>query len=74
VVTLTAIVTEPGKAWMGWEGDVDPNERYTNPLTITMDADKEITTAFKCGMGVGPMLPMIGASLLGAYMIRRRRA
>ncbi len=72
VVTLTAIATEPSRAWMGWEGDVDPNDRYTNPLTITMDADKDISTSFKCGMGTGPLLPM-ALGVLGLFVVARRR-
>ncbi len=71
-VTLTAVLTEPGKVWTGWAGDVDPNDIYINPLTITMDANKTITTGFKCGMGVGPMLPMI-LGLLGLFVWARRR-
>lgn len=52
---------------------IDPNDTFTNPLTITMDSDKESTTSFKCGIGVGPMLPMIAVALLGIYFLRRRR-
>ena len=69
-VTLTA---EPasGKFWGGWQGDVDPNDEFTNPLTVVMDSDKQITTAFKCGLGTGPMLPMMLA-VLGVFALIRR--
>ncbi len=72
VVTLTAGVTEEGKWWGGWSGDVDPNDRYTNPLTITMDTDKDISTSFKCGMGTGPLVPM-ALGVLGLFAVARRR-
>ncbi len=70
-VTLTAD-WEEGKYWLGWEGDISPGEEHTNPLTITMDEDKEISTSFRCGMGVGPFLPMIFAVLGLALWFRRR--
>jgi len=71
-VTLTAEAIE-GRMWMGWEGDVDPNDRYTHPLTITMDSDKMISTSFKCGFGVGPLLPVM-LSVLGLFVwVRRSR-
>jgi predicted glutamine amidotransferase len=41
-VTLTA-VSDPGYAFEGWSGDYVGSE---NPLTITMDSDKEITAHF----------------------------
>ncbi|MBN1345114.1 MAG: right-handed parallel beta-helix repeat-containing protein [Phycisphaerae bacterium] len=70
-VTLTAEWDE-GRSWTGWAGDVDPNDIYSNPLTITMDSDKEISTSFKCGAGASPMLPMmLGA--LGLFAWTRRR-
>ncbi len=71
-VTLTAILTEPGKMWMGWSGDVDPNKRYTNPLTLIMNDNKVITTEFKCAMGVGQMLPLLVAGLTVLTLVRRR--
>jgi len=71
-VTLTATVTQEGKMWMGWEGDVDPNDRYTNPLTVIMDRDKTITTSFKCGMGLGPMLPLMAIGLIALRAVRWR--
>ena len=69
-VTLTAEWNQ-GKSWMGWGGDVDPNDIYTNPLTLVMDSDKEITTAFKCGLGTAPMLPMM-LGVLGVFALLRR--
>ncbi len=73
VVKLTAVVTHEGRVWDGWAGDVDPNQRYVNPLTITMDSDKNISTAFKCGFGMAPMLPLMAAGLMGMVVMRRRR-
>lgn len=72
VVTLTAVMTEPGKVWTGWQGDVDPGDALTNPLTITMDSDKEIITGYKCGAGTGAMLPL-AAGLLGLFAVMRRK-
>ena len=72
-VTLTAILIEPGKLWTGWAGDVEPNDIYTNPLTITMDSNKTITTGFKCGIGMGPFLPMMLGVLGLLAVVRRRR-
>ncbi len=71
-VMLTAILTEEGKLWTGWSGDVEANDIYTNPLTITMDADKTITTGFKCGLGMGPFLPMM-LGVVGVFAVARRR-
>ena len=70
-VTLTAEPDE-NKYWGGWQGDVDPNDAFTNPLTIVMDSDKEITTSFRCGLGVGPILPMM-LGVLGVFALTRRR-
>jgi len=72
-VSLRAVVTTEGKGWNGWEGSVDPNDRYINPLTVVMDSDKEISTSFKCGMGLGPFLPLTGLVLLCRVAAWRRR-
>jgi len=72
LVTLTAEAIE-GKAWMGWSGDIDPNDRWANPLTITVDGEPVVVeTAFKCGFGVGPMLPVM-LGVLGLFVWARRR-
>lgn len=72
VVTLLAIPNE-GKSWGGWYGDVPNGHTFDNPLTIVMDSDKEITTAFSCGFGMGPMMLMIPALLGLALWFRQRR-
>lgn len=41
-VTLTAVV-EPGSVFIGWSGDATGT---TNPVTLTMDADKAVTATF----------------------------
>lgn len=74
VVTLTAHVSEAGKYWSGWQGDVPAGSEFDNPVTIVMDSDKEITTAFKCGMGTGPFLPMTLAFLGLFAVVHRRRS
>ncbi len=73
IVTLTAEAHE-GKGFFGWEGDVPAGQEQHNPLTITMNADKEITATFKCGLGMGPMLPMMACGLFGFLLVLRRRA
>lgn len=35
-----------GAAWLGWVGDVDPNDRFANPLSVLMGKDKSVTTIF----------------------------
>lgn len=71
-VTLT-VQKDPTKYWSGWQGDVPPDHEMDNPLTITMDSDKNIITAFKCGFGVGSMLPLTAIGLVGIVALRRRR-
>jgi parallel beta-helix repeat protein/predicted outer membrane repeat protein len=56
-VTLTAL-PNPSRSWKGWSGDVPRGHEFDNPLVLTMDSDKTITTAFNCGMGLGAMLPL----------------
>ena len=67
-----ASVNGANKYWYGWQSGVDPNDRYTNPLTITMNADKEIATRFECGSGAEPFLPVMLAMLAVTAMVRRR--
>jgi len=78
-VTLTATPIE-GKGFKHWEIYVDPNfmgdANYAvidaNLTTvITMDADKGVTAVFKCGSGVGPILPMILGVLGLAVWVKR---
>ena len=45
VVTLTA-TADPGWGFSGWSGDLTGS---TNPATITMDADKNVTATFVAG-------------------------
>ncbi|RLD12901.1 MAG: hypothetical protein DRI28_06930, partial [Caldiserica bacterium] len=44
-VTLTA-TANAGFEFSGWSGDVPAGQQNNNPLTITMDADKNITANF----------------------------
>jgi hypothetical protein len=60
-----------GKAWMGWKGDVPTEQRFDNPLTVVVTGPTRIDTAFKCGFGVGPMLPLMAAGLAGLIVLRR---
>ncbi len=80
-VTLTAVPIE-GKAFTHWEV-YDPNHPgdanhvaidANNPLTIMMDADREVTAVFKCGsgVGIGPLL-MAGLAICGVASRRMRR-
>ncbi len=73
LVTLTATVQED-RCWDGWSGDVDPADRFTNPLTITVDSPPMvIETGFNCGLGAGPMLPLMLGVLGLVAVVRRRR-
>ncbi len=71
VVTVHVSIGD-GKSWSGWEGDVPAGHEDDNPLVIVMDRDKEISTAFKCGIGVGPMLPLMVIGLGSVVLVRRR--
>lgn len=71
VVTLRAMADE-GKAWMGWDGDVPSEQRFDNPLIVVVNGPMRVSTAFKCGFGVGPVLPLIAAGLVGLVALRRR--
>jgi hypothetical protein len=57
----------------GWEGDLPAGQEFYNPLTITMDSDKQITATFKCGIGVAPVMPLAAIGMLGLLTLRRRR-
>lgn len=70
LVTLTASKVED-KTWAGWAGDVPEGHELDNPLSLTMDSSKEITTAFKCGMGSAGAFPLILA-VLGLFVWVRR--
>jgi len=70
-VTLRAIPNE-GKGFFGWSGDVPAGHEFDNPLTVTMDSSKNIQATFRCGMGMGPMLPLSAVGLVVMYGWRRR--
>ncbi len=72
VVRLT-MYKDDNRYWGGWQGDVPPGHEVDNPLVITMDADKEISTAFKCGFGMGSMLPLTGIAMFAVLAARRRK-
>ncbi len=77
VVTLTA-VPEGQRTFRGWR-IYDPNHPgdgshaatdANNPITIVMDADREVTAVFQCGGGgIAPLLLLA----LGALALLRRR-
>jgi MYXO-CTERM domain-containing protein len=62
-----------GRGFKGWSGDVPSGHQFDNPLTITMNSPKEIMATFDCGVGMGPMLPLMAVGLLGLVVVRRRR-
>jgi hypothetical protein len=80
LLTLSA-VPEPNRAFSHWEicdpnfpGDtnhaaIDAN----NPIKILMNADHQVTAAFKCGNNSG-VFPLLGLPVVGVLaMVRRRR-
>ena len=81
-VTLTAYPVE-GRTFSHWE-IYDPNHpgdaNYavidgSNPITLVMDADREVTAVFerKCGYGVDQALPvLVMACIVGGFISRRR--
>lgn len=79
-VTLTAEPND-GRTFQQWQ-IFDPNHpgdanfatvETNNPLTLIMDADKEVTAFFGCGTGVGPVLPFVlGLMGLAVWSSRRR--
>ena len=82
-VALTA-VPEPGKSLNKWliydpnyPGDGNYATEDTNTvLYLTMDEDYEVRAKFKCGSGVGQVLPLLvaaGICALFARRVRRRR-
>ncbi len=46
-VTLRADRTNPSKSFQGWSGDVPPAQQLDNPVTLTLDADKDVTANFE---------------------------
>lgn len=81
-VTLTATPIE-GKYFREWRID-DPchpgDDNYVttdanNPITIVMDADRQVTAVFKCSSGLEQTLPLVivGMCVLGFAARRRRR-
>jgi hypothetical protein len=37
-----------------------------------MGSDEDTRTSFRCGFGLGPMLPLTAVGMLGLVVIRRR--
>ena len=81
--TLVALEAfpNPDKSFNKWKL-FDPNfpgdanyatNDTTNPITITMMADREVEGAFKCGSSAAPLLPIV-LVLLGLLAIVRRKA
>ncbi len=66
------------KHWLIFDPNY-PGEPYyatedTNQvLTLAMDQDYEIEAAFKCGSGMGYVLPLMLVGVLGLFVVRRRR-
>lgn len=88
-VTLEAVVGEAAPNWefLRWQGDV-PEGTHENPLTITMDRDKEVLAVFVqkaapadssqgapcCGGAAPPMMAMLMvACVLMTSKVRRLR-
>jgi len=80
VLTLLGVPND-GKKLDHWE-IYDPNHpgdaNYfaidsNNPIIVVMDADRDVTAAFKCGSGAGPLLPMTLGVLGFSVWTRRRR-
>ncbi len=78
VVTLTATPTA-GRAFRQWE-IYDPNHPgdanfvvidANNPLTIVMEADREVTACFKCGSGAEWLPIAMAAFFMGLVLVRR---
>ncbi|MBN1343106.1 MAG: hypothetical protein JXQ73_10525 [Phycisphaerae bacterium] len=83
VVTLSAEPVD-GKYlahWMIFNPDYPGDENHVvydanSTTTILMDADREVTAAWRCGSGLGGALPLlvVMVALLGVISHRRRRA
>ncbi len=48
VGTTVALTATPAEGWgfQQWEGDLPPESEVDNPLTMTMDSDKDLTAVF----------------------------
>ncbi|MBN1347381.1 MAG: hypothetical protein JXQ73_32125 [Phycisphaerae bacterium] len=82
LVTLTAVAIE-GKSfnrWLIFDPNFPGDSNYATPdsntvLHLVMDMDYEVEAAFKCGSGIGEVLPLlvITASICGLMTRRCRR-
>jgi probable HAF family extracellular repeat protein len=70
-VSLTATAAEK-KSFVGWSGDVPVGHETDNPLSLKLNSSKNVTATFKCGSGLGPMLPL-AFGLMGLAFVWRRR-
>jgi len=79
VVTLTAVsVYRPFGFWKLYDPNHPGDGTYAttdanNPITILMDADRQVTAVFQCGGGVGPMPAILAALLVVCALASRRR-
>jgi hypothetical protein len=80
-LTLMAVPMQ-GKGFSHWEV-YDPNHPgdllhmvrdANNPLTLLMDADREVMAVFQCGSGVEEVLPLLALAGLVMWIVRRRMA
>jgi len=78
-VTLTAVPNE-NKSFLQWEiydpnfpGDANYRVIDANTtLTVLMDSNKEIVAVFKCGSGMGTILPLLVVGLGICTLVSRR--
>ena len=76
---LTAVpgVNKSFKKWRIWDANHPGDANYVvidtnNPITVVMNADREVKAVFKCGGGgIGPFL-VIGMAMFGMLALRRR--
>ena len=80
-VTLTAVPID-GRAFRQWQ-ITDPNHpddaNYAvvdsnNPITVVLNADREVTAFFKCGDGASTFLVPLMCTALAAFLRRRSGA
>jgi hypothetical protein len=78
-LTATPIDGKSFKEWLLYDPCHPNDTNYAttdanNPLTIIMDADRQVTAAFKCGSGAEQALPLlvVGIGVLGLAAYRRR--